>query len=64
MKALDFYRHLKDNNCVLLRHGSKHDIWMNRSNNSETTVPRHKEIGNIICKTICKQLEIPIPTKF
>ncbi len=27
-------------------------------------MPRHSEIGNFLCKKICKQLDIPMPTKF
>jgi len=64
MKSIDFYRHLRKNHCVLLREGGKHSIWTNIKNNCETSVPRHKEIGNVVCKTICKQLEIPFPERF
>jgi mRNA interferase HicA len=63
MKRKEFERHLKNNNCVLLREGSNHSIWINTLNNVQTSVPRHAEIVNITCKVICKQLVIPFPPK-
>jgi len=64
MKKLDFEKHLKKNGCVKLREGGNHAIWINETNNKQTSVPRHNEIVNLTCRMICKQLEIPIPTKF
>ena len=64
MKRLNFERHLKLNNCELLREGGNHSIWINPENGNITAVPRHKEIDNRLCKSICKQLEIPLPDKF
>lgn len=64
MKKNDFDKYLRQNHCVLHREGSNHEIWINKINGKQTSVPRHKELVNITCKVICKQLEIPIPTKF
>lgn len=63
MKKLDFERHLKNNGCQLLREGGNHAVWINTITGNQSTVPRHKEIDNRLCKNICKQLSIPMPTK-
>jgi len=59
MKLIDFEKHLKRNGCTKLREGGNHTIWINPKNNKQSSVPRHKEVSNILCKLICKQLEIP-----
>lgn len=64
MKKLDFEKHLKNNNYKLLRVGGSHSVWVNNANGNQSTVPRHKELDNRLCKNICKQLAIPLPTKF
>ena len=64
MKRLDFEKHLRNNNCSKIREGGNHSIWINNVNGKQTSVPRHNELSNITCKLICKQLDIPFPTKF
>ncbi|AWM35055.1 addiction module toxin, HicA family [Hymenobacter nivis] len=59
MKLLDLLRHLAAHNCALLREGANHSIYINRSNDQQTAVPRHREIGDNTCRAICKQLGIP-----
>jgi len=63
MKLNEFVKHLKKNDCKLLREGSNHSVWVNTNNSKRSTVPRHKELSNLLCKIICKQLEIPHTTK-
>ncbi len=64
MKKNDFEKYLRKNRCFLLREGNRHEIWVNKNNGKQTSIPRHKELANITCKIICKQLEIPLPSKF
>jgi len=59
MKRNYFIKHLYANNCSMLREGSNHTIFKNQSNNKQSTVPRHNELSDLLCKKICKQLEIP-----
>ena len=59
MKKNDFLRHLKTNGCILLREGSKHSIWQNPKNNNQSSVHRHNDIDNMLCRAICNQLDIP-----
>ncbi|MCX6153306.1 MAG: type II toxin-antitoxin system HicA family toxin [Candidatus Kapabacteria bacterium] len=63
MKRKEFEKYLNSMNCFLLREGGSHSIWQNKTNNKQTSVPRHSEIVNITCKVICKQLEIQSPVK-
>lgn len=59
MKRQKLEQHLKQNKCELHRHGSKHDIYINRDNQKTTAIPRHKEIKLNTIRSICKSLEIP-----
>lgn len=49
---------LKKKGCKLLRHGSRHDLWINPANGKSTTVPRHdaQEVNTGTLKSILKQL--------
>jgi mRNA interferase HicA len=60
MKRAELIKHLEKNGCKLLREGSNHTIYINPLNNKQSTVGRHQELSNLLCKKICKQLEIPI----
>jgi mRNA interferase HicA len=42
--------------CVLLRHGSKHDIYHNPNTGNSEPVPRHREINEHLAKKILKNL--------
>ncbi len=64
MKQVDFLKHLKKYDCYLLREGGNHSIWANKANGKKSSVPRHKELSNMLCKVVCKQLEIPTPDHF
>jgi len=41
MKRKEFIRQLKKEGCILLRAGSKHDIYFNPETNQKQPVPRH-----------------------
>ena len=58
MKRLYFLRHLKENGCVLLREGAKHSVFLNPSENRVSTVPRHREVNDFLCRKIYKDLQI------
>ena len=59
MKRNDFIKHLKKHNCILMREGGSHSIYKNLSNQKQSAVARHRELSNLLCRKICKQLEIP-----
>ena len=59
MKRGDLIRHLRKHNCILLREGGNHSIFQNADNKKQTALGRHPELSDLLCKKICKQLEIP-----
>ena len=56
MNRKEFIRHLGRDGCILLRRGSRHDIYLNPENGKKQPVPRHKEIDDDLCKHIRKYL--------
>jgi hypothetical protein len=60
MKRKAFLKYLKENDCILVREGANHSLYMNRINGKKSTVARHSELSDLMCKIICKQLEIPL----
>jgi len=63
MKRGKFIQHLNANDCGFVKHGSRHDKYMNHHTGKCTFVPRHADIDTDLCMLICKQLEIPAPDK-
>ncbi len=61
MKRLDLIRHLEDQGCEFLREGSKHTVYVNRQTQKTSTVPRHREIHDLLARKICKDLQIDAP---
>ncbi len=59
MKRTEFLRHLASHHCILVREGANHSILQNPENRKQATVGRHQELSNLLCKKICKQLDIP-----
>jgi predicted RNA binding protein YcfA (HicA-like mRNA interferase family) len=59
MKRGDLIRHLEQYGCVLLREGANHSIYQNPRNKKQTSVGRHRELADLLCRKVCKQLEIP-----
>ena len=49
-------RQVVKNECVLVRHGGRHDLYANRKNGRQAPVPRHAEIRDTLCELIRKQL--------
>ena len=58
MKRIKFLKHLKKNNCALLREGGKHSWFYNKFSNKRSAVPRHPDINDILTNKICKELGI------
>ncbi|MCK4728634.1 MAG: type II toxin-antitoxin system HicA family toxin [Desulfobacterales bacterium] len=56
MKRKQFIRQLLQDGCVLLRPGSRHDIYLNPRTGQKQPVPRHNEIDNALAKHIRKYL--------
>ena len=56
MKRKDLIKMLKEIGCILVRHGSKHDLYKNPATGKKQPVPRHKEIDESLAKHIIKEL--------
>ena len=61
MKRTKFIKYLNENNCGFVKHGAKHDKYINHGNGKRTNIPRHPDIDDDLCMLIYKQLEIPNP---
>ena len=60
MKRRDLISHLIKEGCVLHREGAKHSVFLNPENGHMATVPRHREIENLLARKICRQLDISL----
>jgi len=56
MKRKEFIRQLIRDGCVLLRSGSRHDIYLNPRTGQKQPVPRHAEIEDRLAGHIRKYL--------
>ena len=63
MKRRAFLQHLQQNGCQLIREGGNHSWWGNPKVNKRSSVPRHSEVNDLLARKICKDLDIPKPTK-
>ena len=59
MKLNKFIKYLEKNNCLLAREGSKHSLYKNMNTGELSSVPRHSDIKENLCRKICKDLSIP-----
>ena len=56
MKKVELLQRLRQQGAVLLRHGAKHDVYIQPKTNKEATVPRHDEVNEYTAKAILKKL--------
>ena len=56
MKRKEFVRRLEGDGCVLLRPGSRHDIYINPKTGLKQAVPRHREIDDTLARHIRRHL--------
>lgn len=61
MKRVDLVRFLLGNGCRLLREGGRHSVFVNEATGKVSTVPRHREINDVLARKICKDLELTGP---
>ena len=50
MKRGDLIRKLERAGCVLARHGSRHDLYLNPATGQRQPVPGHREIDDALAK--------------
>jgi len=56
MKRKDFIKRLTDSGCILVRHGSRHDLYKNPATGKKQPIPRHNEIDENLARHIIKEL--------
>lgn len=56
MKRRELIRKIEEMGCRLIRHGSKHDWYQNPSTGMAQPVPRHREIGEFLARSILRKL--------
>lgn len=61
MKRRDLIRVLTEMGCVLVRHGAKHDWYMNPEKRQSQAVPRHNDIDERLAKSIIRKLKDESP---
>jgi mRNA interferase HicA len=58
MKRRELLAHLRSHGCELLREGARHSWWWNPESKKRSSVPRHREIKNLLAGKICKDLGV------
>ena len=56
MKRREFVRQICEQGCILLRSGSRHDIYANPRTGQRQPVPRHTELDDDLARHIRKHL--------
>ncbi len=56
MKRKDLLKKLNDSGCILIRHGSRHDLYKNPTTGKKQPVPRHNKIDENLARHIIKIL--------
>ena len=60
MKRRDLIRHVEAFGCALLKEGAKHSRYVNLGDRvRQATIPRHREIDEMLARAICRQLGVP-----
>jgi mRNA interferase HicA len=56
MKRKELLKKIFSVGCVLVRHGGRHDLYMNPKTGKKQPVPRHGDIDENLAKHIIKAL--------
>jgi mRNA interferase HicA len=56
MKRKDLIKQIESLGCSLVRHGAKHDWYINPETKKSQPVPRHNEINENLARHIIKML--------
>jgi len=61
VKRAELIRHLERHGCQHLREGGSHTVYVSRADRKVSTIPRHREVNEILALKICKDLGVPKP---
>ncbi len=59
MNRTRLVKFIEKNGCIFVLEGGNHTLFRNISNGKISTVPRHPDIKENLCRKICKDLGIP-----
>jgi predicted RNA binding protein YcfA (HicA-like mRNA interferase family) len=60
LRRKEFIKLIEKQGCKFLREGGNHTIYYNPIGNKTSSIPRHSEISDFLCKKICKDLSITL----
>jgi predicted RNA binding protein YcfA (HicA-like mRNA interferase family) len=60
VKRAELERHLRNHGCRFVGEGGRHAKWRGPSSRP-SAIPRHREIKPGTVRTICRQLDVPVP---
>jgi predicted RNA binding protein YcfA (HicA-like mRNA interferase family) len=58
MKRSKLIKYIEVNGGEFVREGANHSLYKNIKNGRLTTIPRHSDIKESLCRKICKDLGI------
>ncbi len=61
MKRADLISHLESEGCQFFREGGNHTVYVNRKMKRVSTIPRHREIDDNLCRKICRDPGVKKP---
>ncbi|MEQ1751560.1 MAG: type II toxin-antitoxin system HicA family toxin [Prosthecobacter sp.] len=61
MKRRELIRHLEEHGCMIHREGSSHTIYTRANSGHKEAIPRHSEIKRHLARSICRNLNVPVP---
>jgi|TARA_B110000116_G_C16397721_1_gene385912 mRNA interferase HicA len=56
MKRRDLIKKIEQMGCTFIRHGGRHDWYQNPETGNCQPIPRHREINELLAKSILKKL--------
>ena len=56
MKKGELLKRIKAHGCIFVKHGKKHDVYMNPRTGMEERIPRHSDINENLAKAIMRNL--------
>jgi hypothetical protein len=61
VRRRDLVAHPERHGCELLREGGRHSVFIDRRTAKVSTVPRHREINELLARKICRDLGVAEP---
>jgi mRNA interferase HicA len=61
MNRGELERHLRANGCEFLKHGKRHDHWVNPATGVVVSIPRRRAVKRPTARAVCRSLGVPMP---